>query len=261
VSLGRLEMDHLIERAHALLAAQGERAIALDRRALAVAELARRSGLRPRGEGPPELGVGRPIGVELGHPATLSVALLLTTARPALVRDRRITRLGAELDELARRPGPVPFAQLVLLELDAAAAPDLFALAGAGELVHRLSGYAPRLLRAGIWARVAREAIDAGFSIARLGEALCAAHLELAGVRAVEVALLLGDRSLCTALAPLRAEAELRFGRHRRLVLAENADADAPLEAECRELDCERCDERPVCDSLRDVRIRRRRAR
>lgn len=261
MSLGRLEMGHLITRVHALLEAQGERAIAIDRGTLTVAELARRSGLRPRGQGPPELGVGRPIGVELGHPATLSVALLLTTARAALVRDRRITRLGAELDELAGRPGPVPFAQLVLLELDAAVAPDTLALASAGELVHRLPGYAPRLLRAGIWARIAREAIDGGLSVARLGEALCAAHLELAGVRAVEVMLLLGDRALCTELAPLRAEAELRLGRHRRLVLAGGADADAPLEAECRELDCERCEERPVCDSLQAVRIRRRRAR
>ncbi len=252
-----LELAHLVERAQALCAGEGARAFVLERAHLSAAELARRSGLRARGEGPPELGVGREIGVELGHPATLSVSLLLTTARSGLVRDRRITRVGPDLDELVARPGPIPFAQLVLVELDPEAPPEAHALESAGLLVHRLAGYAPRLLPGRLWARVAREAIEAGLSVARLGEALCAAHLELAGVRAVEVALLLGERGLCEALAPLRAEAELRLGRHRRLVLA--GERDGALEAECSVLDCERCEERAVCDSLEAVRIIRRR--
>jgi hypothetical protein len=254
--LARLEMGRLIERVHGLLAEHERRVVVEERGTIPAAELARRSGLRPRGSGPPELGVGRPLGLELGHPATLSLALVLPTARTGLVRDRRISRIGPDLEELSRARGPHPFAQLVLLELDDAESRDGLELESAALLVHRLSGYAPRLLPGRVWVRVAREALDAGLDAARLGEALCAVYRLELGVRGVEVVFLLGDRALCEALTPLRGEAELRFGRHRKLSLAE---AGGSLEAECLDLDCEHCEERVTCDSLRDVRIRRRR--
>jgi hypothetical protein len=44
-------------------------------------------------------------------------------------------------------------------------------------------------------------------------------------------------------------------GQHRKLVLREQGVA------ECDDLDCDSCDERDVCDALRDVTVRYRKRR
>jgi hypothetical protein len=55
------------------------------------------------------------------------------------------------------------------------------------------------------------------------------------------------------ALSQVSTEAAILSGRHKKLVLGVDG------EVECRELNCETCDEKPVCDGLRDIVIKRRR--
>ena len=55
------------------------------------------------------------------------------------------------------------------------------------------------------------------------------------------------------ALATLANEARVLAGQHKKLVLAADGGVD------CLDLNCEACDERALCDSLRDVIVRRRR--
>jgi hypothetical protein len=54
------------------------------------------------------------------------------------------------------------------------------------------------------------------------------------------------------ALAQIATEAGILAGRHKKLVLGVDGDV------ECFELNCKTCDEKPVCDSLRDIVIKRR---
>ena len=80
-----------------------------------------------------------------------------------------------------------------------------------------------------------------------------AVYAELPDVEAVEVVFVTSSEADVEALGPIAAEAKILAGRHKKLVLSPDG------EVECTDLDCEDCDEQPVCDALRDVVVRRRR--
>ena len=217
-----------------------------------LADFVRGGGLRPRGEGQPEILVGDAVAVELGHPTTASQSLVLTTWRGDAVQAGRLRVVGPELS--ASVPGERrPFAQVVVLALREGETPDPFALETAQFLTHRVPGYMVRSVPGRLWARVGRDAVAAGMSLGRLGRALLAAFAgDFPAVAAVEVVLVASSEADVAALAPIAAEARLLSGRHRKLVLA----ADGL--AECSELDCEVCEEKPVCDNLRGIVIKHR---
>jgi hypothetical protein len=67
--------------------------------------------------------------------------------------------------------------------------------------------------------------------------------------------LVTSDEQDVEALEPIGREAQALLGMHKRLTLSDGG------ELECPDLDCDRCEDRPVCDSLRAVTIRGRRPR
>ena len=133
-------------------------------------------------------------------------------------------------------------------------APDPFDIDTTQYLINRLPGYMVRSVPGRLWARVSRKALAAGMSLATLGQALVVAYSngfeEIAGV---EVLFVTSATAEVEELAPIAAEATILAGRHKKLVLSPDGDV------ECADLDCDTCDEKPVCDNLRDVVIKRRR--
>ena len=89
-----------------------------------------------------------------------------------------------------------------------------------------------------------------------LGSALISAYREeFEGVLAAEVLFITSSREDVEALNIVSTEAQILAGRHKKLVLGIDGDV------ECAELACETCEEKPVCDDLRDIVIKRRKTR
>jgi len=219
-------------------------------------ELAARYGYAPRGLPRPEIVLTGDVALELGHPATASQCLVLLTTGDG-VHPGRLTRLGPDLEELElRSDGPSthhPFAQVVLLRVSPDTPPDPFVLDNAQYLIDRLPGYMVRSVPGRLWARISRAGRSAGLDLTILGEALMARYLEIDGVSDVEVVFVTSSAGDVEALATLAHEARILAGQHKKLVLSADGEVD------CLDLNCETCDERELCDALRDVIVRRRR--
>jgi len=211
-------------------------------------------GYSPPGGRGADIVLAEDTAVELGHPSTRSLAVLLLTAESVLVRDRRVTLVGEDIGQLesgVKRP----FAQVVMLHVDENALPDPFILDNAQFLMNRLPGYMARSVPGKLWVRISRRAHAAGLGFREIASAL---HDVFAGrtqgVSAAEFLFVTSSAADVDALLPLKTEADVLAGKHKKLVLG------AGGEIECTELNCETCDEKPVCDNLRDIVIRRRKA-
>ncbi len=193
------------------------------------------------------------VAVELGHPSTPSRAVVLTCQRSGLVRHGRISIVGPDLDSMPEGHR-IPFAQVVLLALWPGTRPDPLGIDKTQFLMHRLPGYMVRSVPARLWVRVSKAARAAGMTLRTVGSALINAYKrDFEGeVQAVEVVFVTSSAGDVEALAPIAAEANILAGRHKKLVLGGDG------EVECRKLNCEPCEERSVCDSLRDIVIKRR---
>ena len=224
---------------------------ALDREALT-----REFHFRER-KGRPEVILADEVAQELGHPATASRALVLVTFEPDIVHHGRITLLGPDLDAmLGGSQERHPFAQVVILAARPDRLPDPFALESAQFLMNRLPGYMVRSVPGKLWVRLSRKAYTAGLTLRTVGSALIAVYTgDFESIEGVEVLFITSSREDVEALDPLAAEATILSGRHKKLVLGLDG------EAECKDLNCATCEEKPVCDNLRDVIIKRRNVR
>ena len=212
-------------------------------------DLCERTGLVLTGRGAAEVILRGDTAVELGHPSVASRAAVLTTVARELEHGR-IHRIGPDLGVSP----PRPFGQVVILRLREGIPVDPFDLENAAYLTNRLPGYMVRSVPGRLWVRVSHRALRRGLRLEVVGQALCAVYrARFEAVRAVEVVFVTSSDEDVLALSPLVAEAAVLSGRHKKLSLT------ADGEAECVDLDCERCDEKPVCDDLKDIAIKRRR--
>lgn len=200
-----------------------------------------------------EVIVGAELGAELGHPSTESMCFILVTQNPALVEDGQIGVIGPDVNEMnasERRP----FAQVIMLAAGAGAQLDPFALDSAQYLMQRLDGYMTRSVPGRLWARLGRRAISGGLGLSVAGSALIDFYKnEFKEVLKAEVLFVTSSTGDVAALRTVGTEAAILAGRHKKLALGLDG------EVECNELNCETCDEKPVCDSLRDIVVKRRR--
>jgi hypothetical protein len=214
---------------------------------------ASRTGFAARRKGKPEVVLGSDVALELGHPSTASRPILLTTALPGLVRPGRVSLLGPDFDRIpigARRP----FAQVVLLALRPGSVPDPFELESTQFLINRLPGYMVRAIPGRLWVRVSKAGRAHGITLHTVGEALIVAFTgEFADVQGVEILFVTSSVADVELLGPIALEASVISGRHKKLALSPEG------ELECSELSCETCDDKPVCDDLRDILRERRR--
>lgn len=212
-------------------------------------------GFGSRGKGLPETILAEQVGVELGHPSTASRAITLLTYHRDLVEDGAITLVGPDVDRLSR-DGRHPFAQVVMCALREGAAPDPFAIDALQYLTHRVPGYMVRSVPGKLWVRIRKDALAKGLRMRHIGAALVSTYRgDVEGIAGVEVVFVTAPEAALEELAPVANEAAILAGRHKKLFLGVDG------EIECRDLDCESCDEKPVCDTLRDVVIARRSVR
>lgn len=214
---------------------------------------ARRTGFVARRQGRADVVLASQTAVELGHPRTDSCAFVLATWQSGLVHDGRLSRIGSDFSAL--RPDVLhPIAQIVLLQLRSGPPPDPFGLDTAQYLINRLPGYMVRTVPGRLWVRVATSALRRGLSFSDVARALMFTYREeFPEVVGVEVVVASEGADRIQSLSPLATEAAILAGKHKKLVLQPDGDV------ECADLSCEACDEKPTCDALRDVVIKRRR--
>ncbi|MBT3220704.1 MAG: hypothetical protein HN348_16580 [Proteobacteria bacterium] len=200
--------------------------------------------------GEPVMFMGSDVAVDLGHPSLVSRSIVLATEEAALVRPGRISLVGPDLGQMSvgeKRS----FAQILLVATDGAA--DPLAIDVVRTLGYRLPGWVVRVMPGRLWARVRKAEWQRGLGFEVVGTALNKALGEVPGVVAAEVFFVTSSAADVRALESLGVRADAAAGRWRRLSLG----ADGELE--CEELDCNTCEEQPVCDTLREVvSIRRR---
>ncbi len=196
--------------------------------------------------------------LELGAPGTPSVCRALWTRERRLVTDRVYVRSGVEEMEGGsssdgNRGKSKSLALLALVELPEDLDPLEGPVAGVLHLTHRLPLVMTRSLSGRLWIRVHRRAADS-FTPRALAQTVRAAYAaELPGIGRVDVVLVVGDDARVRALEPLAAAAAVVDGEHRRLRWEEDGGIS------CSDLDCRTCDEKPVCDTIREVITFRRR--
>ena len=216
------------------------------------AALAAQFGFSGRRKGRAEVILADDVAVELGHPSTSSRAMALVSRDAGLVHAGRISIVGPDLDGL-EPGGRNPFAQVVLIAVRAGRMPDPFDVESAQYLIHRLPGYMVRSVPGRLWVRVSRAGRDGGLDLKTVGSALIAAYgCDFEEVEAAEVVFVTSCPEDVEALSQIATEANILAGRHKKLALGVDG------EIECRELACDTCEEKPACDSLRDIVIKRR---
>ena len=245
------DMAPLISRVRTFLAERRDR-VDIRRASADGHTLEEQFGFTARKAGRPQVILASDTAVELGHPSTASQAVVLLTFQPDLVEEGRITVAGPDFDSMDG-DGPHPFGQVVMLAVDDARVPDPFEIDNTQYLMHRLPGYMVRSVPGRLWARVGRAARRSGMTLGTLGSALISAYVEeFEGVLKAEVLFITSSREDVEALSVVSTEAQILAGRHKKLVLGIDGDV------ECAELACETCEEKPVCDDLRDIVIKRR---
>jgi CO dehydrogenase/acetyl-CoA synthase beta subunit len=187
------------------------------------------------------------VGVELGPPTEASCSLVLRTSDLSLVHTGRVTLVGPDLPQT--EPGTrLSFAQVVVVGIASEATPDPFTLENLSFLTHRLPGYMARSIPGRLWVRISRETHAHGLTFRTVGEALISAYLsEVPEVAFAEVLFVTSSRDDVAALAPIALAAEVVARHHRKLALSEDGDLS------CVDMTCDTCEEKPVCDGLREM--------
>lgn len=218
-------------------------------------ELAKRFGFVEQGKGRPEVILSEDVFVELGHPSQASLAVILSTFDPALVENGAVTVVGPDVSAM-RQDGRPSFAQIIVVAVDPQNIPDPFSLENAQYLMHRLPGYMVRSVPGRLWVRMSKKGRAAGLDLFSVGSAINASLArDFPGVLAVETIFVTQSREAVEELNPISVESKIFSGQHKKLVLGLDGSV------ECTELNCETCEEKPVCDTLRDVVIARREAK
>jgi CO dehydrogenase/acetyl-CoA synthase beta subunit len=209
-------------------------------------------GFSEKRKGRPEVILGEDVAVELGHPSTASQVIVLLSHQPDLIQSGRISIVGPDLDELDGG-GRRPFAQVVMLAVKPGETPDPFEIDNTQYLMHRLSGYMVRSVPGRLWVRISKSGKAAGLTLKTVGSALIAAYThDFDMIEGAEVVFVTSSSEDVNALSQISTEVNILAGRHKKLALGVDG------EVECQDLNCDTCDEQPVCDSLRDIVIKRR---
>jgi len=218
--------------------------------------------LPPCGEGPERLGfspdrervssvvLAEDTALELGAPGRLSVSRALWTRQRGLVTNR----VYVHNDDVAALKGQsVSFLLLVLMELPDGLDPLEAPVAGPMNLTHRLRHVMTRSLPGRLWIRVHNKIID-NFTLINLGRTVRAAYAQkFPEIGNLDVLIAAGDDDFIRGFEGHARAAGVLSGEMRKLRWEESG------EISCSDLDCRVCDEKPVCDTIRNVLTFRRR--
>jgi CO dehydrogenase/acetyl-CoA synthase beta subunit len=184
--------------------------------------------------------------VELGSPDAGSCALVLWTDAPSLVRDGRVTVIGPDIPEA---PGAsLPFGQVLMVGGVDLGAEEHQSLEQAQFVADQVEGYMVRSSSRNVWSRVSKDVAAKGFCLNTLGSALMLIFKSsLPKVQAMEIVFVTSGKEDLLRLGAIATEVH---ERGKEIVKAHWKARGFDLDCD---FDCRSCEERKVCDYIREV--------
>ena len=191
--------------------------------------------------------------VELGNPSVASCAFVVWSDERAAVADGRITCIGPDIQHGEGRS--LPFGQVMIVsgtELEEEHYPQLERTQYTSD---QIEGYMLRSVPRRVWGRVSNDAAARGFCFETLGRSLMSVFRGMNPlVEATEVVFVTSSVEDVHELDDIAADVRKFSGELKKLVRQQDGTYD------CTEYSCTTCDEKPVCDSIRDwIELRRNR--
>jgi len=183
-----------------------------------------------------------------------SASMVLWTRQVEMIQDGRITRIGPDVPEAEGRS--LPFGQVILLGGSGLEEKDQARLERASNLASLLEGYMIRHVPRKLWSRVSCDAAARGFCLETLGRALMAHYKRTFPLlESVEILFVTSSKSDVEKLEGIGLEAKGKSLSIRKLTRTEDGNY------ECDDLSCDDCPEKPICDSIREVLVIRKKGK
>lgn len=184
--------------------------------------------------------------VELGNPEAGSSAFILFTDKPELVQNGRITLIGPDIMESASKS--LSFGQVLLIGGKDLNDSDHEALSHAGIIGDQVEGYMVRSFTQNIWSRVSKEAVEKGFSLETLGQALMALYKSgNAKIESMEIIFVTSGREDIKKLD----EIAVQVHKITKEIVKQTWKIRG-VDIDCAS-DCSTCSDKPVCDDIKEV--------
>ncbi|MCX6276771.1 MAG: hypothetical protein NT004_01575 [Bacteroidetes bacterium] len=218
--------------------------------------------------------------IELGNPEMGSCSILLYTDKPAMLNDGRITLTGpdindsgvnnlsldeimnagslhsndkdlAELACLSKNKKEIqsfPFAQIIMIGGKELTEKDFDSLREILIVGDQIEGYMVRSFSENIWSRVSKHAVAKGFNFETLGKALMILFKSAnPKIESMEVGFVTTNKDDISILK----EYSNQIQKISKEIVKENWKIKG-YEIDCNS-DCNTCDDKPVCDDIREV--------
>lgn len=190
--------------------------------------------------------------VELGHPQAGSSGFLLWTKDLSLIRDGRVTLIGPDIQESSE--GSLPFGQIVMVAGEELEEKDHEMLIQGQYIADQIEGYMVKSSSRNIWSRVSKDGAAKGFCFETLGRALMAIFKsEILKVQAMEIIFVTSSKDDVRRIDDLAAQVQ----KISKEIVKETWKVRG-YDIEC-DLDCSSCNDKPVCDNIREVLAERKR--
>lgn len=192
--------------------------------------------------------------VELGNPSLASCSFVVWNDELSAVVDGRITCIGPDIQNSQGQS--LPFGQVMIVGGAELAEQHYLELEKTQYTSDQIQGYMLRSVPRRVWSRVSKQAAAQGFCFETLGRALMSVfRCKNPLIQATEVVFVTSSKDDVDQLEDIAADVRKFSGEMRKLVRQQDGSYD------CAEYDCDSCDDKPVCDSVRDwIEIRRSRA-
>jgi len=189
--------------------------------------------------------------VELGNPSVASCSFVIWSDDLSCVADGRITSIGADIQESEGKS--LPFGQVIIVGGTELKEEHYLDLERTQYTSDQIEGYMLRSVPRRVWSRVSHEAADRGFSLETLGRALMSIfRWKHPLIQATEIVFVTSSKEDVNQLNGIAAGVRKFSGELRKLVRQDDGTYD------CTEYSCDTCDEKAVCDSIREWIILRR---
>jgi CO dehydrogenase/acetyl-CoA synthase beta subunit len=191
---------------------------------------------------------------ELGNPEAGSCAILLATSDTGLIQDGRISILGNDIQD--RKPDTdnfpdaisLSFGQIVMVGGKNLTIKNFETLKTSLIIGDQIEGYMERSQSFNIWSRVSMDAARKEFSLFTLGKALVAIIKSCnPAVEVVQVTFVTSGKQHITMLESYA----MQIRKIARELVRDNWKIKG-YDIECLS-DCDLCDEKPVCDDIREM--------
>jgi len=190
--------------------------------------------------------------LELGSPKHSSIPTLLWTKEDGILKNR-IWISGRELNEI--KSTPVSFLMVVMVRIGKNFDPSGPNFQTLMNLSNRIPGYMSRSVPGKLWVRIGKDLMKKNFSLYSLGQCLAYSFYEtVPDIGGIDIILAADNDSLTRKFENINIRARAISGLNRKLSI----EMDGTLT--CEDLDCELCDEKASCDTIREIlQIRRKR--